>query len=137
MRIGPSKNGQHDCAPHQNLLTSQAESNHETTAQETVSPKIHLSHKDNERGPHPGYDGVKSITIVPGSEETRDESPVKWESPLRTVLQMDQDSVVDPPVSQRLLSVETEHSFVVLLYYNLREINHSHKCFLTGTQGVG
>lgn len=122
MKVGPSKNGQHDGAPSQNLLTSQAEieSNLETSAQETVSPKIHLSHEDNEQGAHPGHDGVISTAIVPGSEDMNDESQVKCVSPLRTGLQMDEDSVVDPPVSLRLLSVEANHSRVVLLYYIFR-----------------
>lgn len=122
MKVGPSKNGQHDCAPSQNLLTSQVEieSNQETSAQETVSPKIHLSREDNEQGAHPGHDGVISTAIVPGSEDMSDESQVKCESPVRTGLQMDEDSVVDPPVSPRLLSVEADHSRGVLLYYSLR-----------------
>ncbi|XP_048045001.1 transcription factor TFIIIB component B'' homolog isoform X3 [Megalobrama amblycephala] len=104
VKVGHSKNGQHDCASSQNLLTSQAEieSNQETSAKETVSSKIHLSHEDNEQGAHPGHDGVISTAIVPGSEDMRDESPVKCGSPLRTVLQMDEDSVVDPPVHRVL-----------------------------------
>lgn len=110
--VGPSNNGQFDCAPSQALITSHAiaqaeiDSNQKTSAQETVSPKIHLSHEDIEWGTNPGRDGVISTAIVPGSEDMRDESQVKWESPLRTGLQMDEDSVVDPPVSHRLLSVE-------------------------------
>lgn len=108
VKVGPSNNGQFDCAPSQNLLTSHAiaqaeiESNWKTSAQETVSPKIHLSHEDSERGANLGHAGVISTASVPGSEDMRDENQVKWESLLRTGLQMNEDSVVDPPVHRML-----------------------------------
>ncbi|XP_077087626.1 uncharacterized protein bdp1 isoform X3 [Siphateles boraxobius] len=107
--VGPSNNGQFDYAPSQTLITAHAiaqaeiESNQKTSAQETVSPKIHLSHEDREWGANRGHDGVISTIIVPGSEDMRDESQVKWEGPLRKGLQMDEDSVVDPPVHRVLV----------------------------------
>jgi len=109
--VGPSNNGQFDCAPSQTLTShaiaqAESESNQKTSAQETVSPKIHLSHEDREWGANPGHDGVKSTAIVTGSEDMRDESQVKWESHLRTGPQMDEDSVVDSPVSHWLFSFE-------------------------------
>ncbi|KAG1937241.1 transcription factor TFIIIB component B'' [Pimephales promelas] len=79
--VGPSNNGQFDCAPSQTLTShaiaqAESESNQKTSAQETVSPKIHLSHEDREWGANPGHDGVKSTAIVTGSEDMRDESQV-------------------------------------------------------------
>ncbi|KAI2664467.1 hypothetical protein H4Q32_002684 [Labeo rohita] len=100
VKVGPSKNDKFDCSPSQNLPTSQTviESNQKASAQETAGPEIHSSPEDSERGAHPGPDGVISTTTVPVSEDVRDESQDKWESPLRTELQMDEESVVDSPV---------------------------------------
>lgn len=114
MKVGPSKNGQFDCTPSQNLPTSQAtaqteiESNQKISAQETVGPECCSSLEDREREAHPGPDGMISTAIVPVSEDLRDESHLKCEHPLRTELHRNEDSVVDPPVSQRLFSVETD-----------------------------
>uniref|UniRef100_A0A9J8B9S8 Myb-like domain-containing protein n=1 Tax=Cyprinus carpio carpio TaxID=630221 RepID=A0A9J8B9S8_CYPCA len=104
VKVGPSKNGQFDCAPSQYLPPSQAtaqteiESNQKTSAQETVGAKIQSSPEDSERRAHLGPDAVISTAIVPVSENMSDESPMKWESPLRKELQTDEDSVVDPPM---------------------------------------
>lgn len=103
----------------QNLPTSQItaqteiETNQTLSVQETVGPESHSSLEDSEREAHPGPDGMISTAIVPGSEDMRDESHLKWECPLRTELQRNEDSVVDPPVSQRLFSVETDQFFSV------------------------
>ncbi|KAK7173497.1 hypothetical protein R3I93_003346 [Phoxinus phoxinus] len=128
--VGPSNNGQFDCAPSQTLITSHAiaqaeiESNQKTSAQETVSPNIHLSHEDREWGANPGHDGVISTAIVPVSEDMRDESQVKWESPLRTGLQMDEDSVVDPPVHRVLADAFVVSSGEMENVFNKKEIPH-------------
>uniref|UniRef100_A0A9J7YUG2 Myb-like domain-containing protein n=1 Tax=Cyprinus carpio carpio TaxID=630221 RepID=A0A9J7YUG2_CYPCA len=88
----------------QNLPTSQTtaqteiETNQTLSVQETVGPESHSSLEDSEREAHPGPDGMISTAIVPGSEDMRDESHLKWECPLRTELQRNEDSVVDPPV---------------------------------------
>ncbi len=117
MKVGPSQNDQFDCTPSQNLPTSQAtaqtelESNQKISAQETVGPESRSSLEVSEREAHPGPDGVISTAIVPVSEDMTDESPLKCERPLRTELHRNEDSVVDPPVSQRLFSVETDHFF--------------------------
>ncbi len=116
MKVGPSKNVQFDCTPSQNLPTSQAtaqteiESNQKISAQETVGPESCSSLEDREREAHPG---LISTAIVPVSEDMRDESHLKCEHPLRTELHRNEDSVVDPPVSQRLFSVETDQFFSV------------------------
>ncbi|KAF4113014.1 transcription factor TFIIIB component B'' homolog isoform X2 [Onychostoma macrolepis] len=100
VKAGPSRNGQFDCTPSQNLPTSQAtaqteiESKQKISAQETVGPESHSSLEDSEREAHHGPDGVISTAIVPVSEDMRDES----ERPLRTELHRNEDSVVDPPV---------------------------------------
>ncbi|XP_067294392.1 transcription factor TFIIIB component B'' homolog isoform X2 [Pseudorasbora parva] len=113
VKVGPSNNDQLDCAPSQNLLTSHAksqakiESNPKTSVQEAVSPTIHLCY---ESGANLGYDDVISTAIVPGSKDMRDESQVKWGSPLRTGLQMYEDSVVDPPVHRMLADTFVQSS---------------------------
>ncbi|XP_016305020.1 transcription factor TFIIIB component B'' homolog [Sinocyclocheilus anshuiensis] len=116
VKVGPSKNGQFDCAPSQYVPPSQAtaqteiESNQKTSAQETVGPKIHSSPEESERRAHPGPDAVISTALVPVSEDMRAESQVKWESPLRTELQTDEDTVVDPPVHSTFIKESEENT---------------------------
>ncbi|XP_052413804.1 transcription factor TFIIIB component B'' homolog isoform X3 [Carassius gibelio] len=104
VKVRPSKNGQFDFAPSQNLPTSQAtpqtgiESNQKLSVQETVGPECHSSIEDGEREAHPGPDGMISTAIVPVSEEMSDESHLEWECPLRTELQRNEDLVIDLPV---------------------------------------
>ncbi|XP_026067124.1 uncharacterized protein LOC113049195 isoform X4 [Carassius auratus] len=104
VKVRPSKNGQFDFAPSQNLPTSQAtaqtgiESNQKISVQETVGPECHSSIEDGEREAHPGPDGMISTAIVPVSEEMSDESHLEWECPLRTELQRNEDLDIDLPV---------------------------------------
>ncbi|KAL1274816.1 hypothetical protein QQF64_027630 [Cirrhinus molitorella] len=111
VNFGPSKNDQFDCGPNQNLPTSQTEieSKQKTSAQETAGPKIHSSSKDGERRAHPEpYDVISTATVLV-SEDMRDVSQGKWESPLRTELRMDEDLVVDPPLHSTFIK-ESEGS---------------------------
>ncbi|XP_059403153.1 transcription factor TFIIIB component B'' homolog [Carassius carassius] len=130
VKVGPSKNGQFDCAPSQYLPPAQAtaqteiESNQKTSAQD-----VHSSPEDSERRAHLGPDAVISTAIVPVSEDIRDESEEKWESPLRT----DEDSVVDPPMHSALIKESegnTEAGYKAVSHMMLPDVESPNDCEL-------
>ncbi|XP_052448202.1 transcription factor TFIIIB component B'' homolog isoform X2 [Carassius gibelio] len=120
---GPSKPSQY-LPPAQATTQTEIESDQKTSAQD-----VHSSPEDSERRAHSGPDAVISTAIVPVSEDIRDESQEKWESPLRT----DEDSVVDPPMHSAFRKESegnTEAGYKGVSHMRLADVESPNDCEL-------